>query len=296
MEMRDIEVFLTLAEELHFGRTAERLHLTPARVSQLVKHAERQVGGVLFERTSRHVALTPLGEQLRDELAVTYTEIHNVLERARRTARGATGLLRLGSITWRTDLLRPAFEHLAERMPELEVTVRVVTFGDPFGPLRSGEIDAAILWLPIREPDLTVGPIVGTEEIVLAMSSTHPLAAKDEVVLEDLADVTVMGGAKPEYWREGLVPTHTPGGKLIPIGPVVTSVEAMIPILTTGEAVSPMHVSAARYLSLPGVVYRPITDAPLARWALVWRTATENDQVRALAEAIRAVPQGRPPT
>ena len=59
MELRDIEVFLTLAEELHFGRTAERLHVTPARVSQAIKKQERAIGAALFERTSRVVRLTP---------------------------------------------------------------------------------------------------------------------------------------------------------------------------------------------------------------------------------------------
>ncbi|GAA3164734.1 LysR family transcriptional regulator [Nonomuraea salmonea] len=72
MELRDIEIFLTLAEELHFGRTAERLHVTPARVSQAVKKQERRIGAALFERSSRAVALTPIGRQLFADLAPAY--------------------------------------------------------------------------------------------------------------------------------------------------------------------------------------------------------------------------------
>ncbi|MGW8882036.1 LysR family transcriptional regulator, partial [Streptomyces mirabilis] len=68
MELRDIEIFLTLAEELHFGRTAARLHVSPARVSQAIKKQERRIGGALFDRTSHHVRLTPLGRQLYDDL------------------------------------------------------------------------------------------------------------------------------------------------------------------------------------------------------------------------------------
>lgn len=288
MELRDIEVFLALADELHFGRTADRLHLTPARVSQIVKQAEQQVGGALFERTSRRVSLTPLGEQLRDELAGTYVAIQDAFERARRSAQDSAGVLTLGTITWRTELLEPALQRLAGRMPNLEVLFRTIPFSNPFGDLRSGEIDAAILWLPVREPDLTVGPLLGTESIVLAMSASHVLADAETLSLEDLAHVTVMGGARPEYWREGLVPTRTPSGRTIPIGPMVSTTEEMIPILTTGEAVSPMHAHTAEYLPLPGVVYRPIDDAPPAQWVLVWRTAAEDDRIRALADAIRA--------
>jgi DNA-binding transcriptional LysR family regulator len=61
VEHRDIEIFLTLAEELHFGRTAERLRVSPARITQAIKKQERQIGAVLFERTNRTIRLTPLG-------------------------------------------------------------------------------------------------------------------------------------------------------------------------------------------------------------------------------------------
>jgi Bacterial regulatory helix-turn-helix protein, lysR family len=72
MELRDIEIFLTLAQELHFGRTAERLHVSPARVSQAIKKQERLIGAELFTRTSRNVRLTPVGERLRADLAPVY--------------------------------------------------------------------------------------------------------------------------------------------------------------------------------------------------------------------------------
>ncbi|MBE1592110.1 LysR family transcriptional regulator [Nonomuraea angiospora] len=72
VELRDIEIFLTLAEELHFSRTAERLHITQARVSQAIKKQERSIGAALFERSSRQVRLTPLGEQLHRDLSAGY--------------------------------------------------------------------------------------------------------------------------------------------------------------------------------------------------------------------------------
>ncbi|WP_346131239.1 LysR substrate-binding domain-containing protein [Nonomuraea roseola] len=73
-------------------------------------------------------------------------------------------------------------------------------FGDPFGPLREGRVDVAILWLPVLEPDLTVGPVAYIDSVVLAMAATHRLAGHTSVSLEDLGDEVVMGGAKPAYW------------------------------------------------------------------------------------------------
>ncbi|MFD0853538.1 LysR family transcriptional regulator, partial [Actinomadura adrarensis] len=77
MELRDIEIFLTLAEELHFGRTATRLRISPARVTQAIQKQERHIGGPLFERTSRTVRLTPLGSQLRDDLRPVYAGLRD---------------------------------------------------------------------------------------------------------------------------------------------------------------------------------------------------------------------------
>src|SRR5215510_2897054 len=98
MEQRDIEIFLTLAEELHFGRTAERPHVSTARVSQTIKKLERRVEATLFERTSRQVALTPTGRRLDDDLRPAYQQSREGGDRAIAAARGVEGELRAGCI------------------------------------------------------------------------------------------------------------------------------------------------------------------------------------------------------
>lgn len=141
------------------------------------------------------------------------------------------------------------------------------------------------------EPDLTAGPVAWTEGIVLALSARHLRAERDSVSYEDLADQVVMGGATPDYWRDALVPRHTPSGRPIPIGPSVSTSEQMIPILLRGEAMSPVSAQATRVFVRPGagVAYVPIRDAPLMRWAPTWRTAAENDVIRAFVDVVREV-------
>lgn len=92
MDTAEIEVFLVFAEELHFGRTAERLPLTQSQVSRLAARLERRAGGALFERTTRRVRLTPLGEQLRGGLQPGYAQITATLEAARAASRGSPWL------------------------------------------------------------------------------------------------------------------------------------------------------------------------------------------------------------
>src|SRR5205807_5415147 len=96
IELREIGVFLTLAEELHFGRTAERLNLTQSRVSQTLRELELRLGDRLVHRTSRRVALTPAGERLRAELDPAFRELLGVLGRFSQANLAMAGVVRLG--------------------------------------------------------------------------------------------------------------------------------------------------------------------------------------------------------
>lgn len=286
MELRDIEVLVTLAEELHFGRTAARLRITQARVSQVVKQQERRVGATLFERTNRRVALTPIGEELIGDLRDVRDRLDQALAKARRAARGKSELLRLGTLTWNFTELKPIFDAFAGKRPDSEVRIRRISFSNPFGPLRDGDVDVLLVWLPVREPDFTVGPVVFTEPIVLAVAAGHRLAGRASVSVEDLGDETVVGGVRPAYWRERVVPSTTPGGRPITVGPIVNTIDEMLPILSTGEAVSPIHASANRYLNRSDIALVPFHDAPISSWALVWRTSAETDLIRSFAQVV----------
>lgn len=287
MELRDIEIFLTLAEELHFGRTAERLRVSPARVSQAIALQERRIGAALFDRTSRRVTLTPIGARLRDDLTAGYRNIQAGLDAARTAARGIAGTLCLGTMGALAHEIADATAQFRARFPDCELTFREVRISDPFGPLRSGEIDIALLWLPVREPDLTVGPVVRTSPIYLMMSVDHPYARRASVSLEDLAECVVPRSAQlvPEYWEASLNPFHTPSGRPIPRGPAVATWQEVLAVVSAGAAVVPIQAEASRYYAWPDIAYIPIHDAEPSQWALVWRTAGETTLIRAFAEA-----------
>lgn len=96
LERKEIEVLLTLSEELHFTRTAERLHVSTAGVSQIVSRLERRLGTALFIRTTRHVELTDAGRQLVDELLVAHEQIQDAVTRAVDAGRKIAARLRIG--------------------------------------------------------------------------------------------------------------------------------------------------------------------------------------------------------
>ncbi|WP_331766832.1 LysR family transcriptional regulator [Embleya sp. NBC_00896] len=287
MELRDIEIFLVLAEELHFGRTAERLLISSARVSQAIKAQERRIGAPLFERTSRRVALTPIGLQLREDLAAGYQRIQDGIERATAAARGLSGVLRLGTMDATLAEIPEIVESFRTRHPDCELRIREAHLGDPFGLLRSGQVDLQLVWLPVEEPDLTVGPVVLTEPLVLAVSARHEFARRESISLEDLAVGPVFrtDDSVPAYWAEAINPAQTPSGKPIPRGPASTTAHETLATIAAGLGISPVPRHATKYFSRGDIAYVPIHDSPDLEWGLVWRTAGQTPLARAFVQA-----------
>jgi DNA-binding transcriptional LysR family regulator len=163
VEQRDIEIFLTLIDELHFGKAAERLHVSTARVSQTIKKLERRIGAPLFERTSRRVELTPIGRRLGDELRPAYHQIHNAIDGAMAAA-GGSGTLRVGFVGAAAGrfVLEVAEAFRAEH-PDCEVQFHEKQFGAGLDPLRGGEFDMVLAAVPVfgvGEADLAAGGVL----------------------------------------------------------------------------------------------------------------------------------------
>ncbi|MFJ6697981.1 LysR family transcriptional regulator [Streptomyces sp. NPDC091272] len=292
MELRDIEIFLTLAEELHFRRTAERLHVSQARVSQVIKTQERRLGGALFERTSRTVRLTPLGDQLAKALRSGYDSIQHALSEATASTHRVSGTLTLGVMGALGHELRGMAAGFEAQHPGCGVRFREIHFSDPLAPLRSGAADVLLIWLPVAEPDLTVGPVLLTEGRVLAVAGWHELAGHADVSIEVLADHPVLRPrfGLPEPWGAAMLPVRTPGGRPVSTSgsPLETFHEALTEV-AAGAGVAPLNAHVLRYYSHPGVTFVPIRDVPPTEWALVWRTTAESALIRAFADFARTL-------
>ncbi|MGC7096555.1 LysR family transcriptional regulator [Amycolatopsis lurida] len=284
MELREIEIFLVLAEELHFGRTAERLRVSQARVSQSIRKAERQIGAPLFERTSRRVALTPIGERLRGDLRPAYRRIEEGLARAKAAGRGVTGELRLGfEAPGIADLISSTLDKFHQENPGCAVQIREADFADPLAILRDGEVDALITLLPADEPGITTGPSVYSEPMVLAVPAKHPFARKEFVTLEDLARDTVLRAAHPPapYWQDD--PWLTPDGHPVHRGEPVRTFQELLSAIATGAGICPLAAHAADYFARPSLRFVPFRHAPPVHWGLIWLTSGETTRIRALA-------------
>ncbi|MGW4469743.1 LysR family transcriptional regulator [Nonomuraea sp. NPDC004354] len=288
LERHEIAAFLALAEELHFGRTAERLLVSRSHVTQTIQKLERRIGAPLFERTSRRVNLTSIGRRLYDDLAPAHAQIQAGLDRAIAAARGISGLLHLGFAGAAAgQVALEAATTFRGRHPDCQVRLHELHMSDFLHRLRTEEVDVAIVCFPVREPDLATGPVLFTEPRMLAVSAGHPFSGRASVTLEDLArDVLLQPSASlPGYWRLDRAPQTTPSGRPIRQGQVTETVQEALALVGAGAGMLVVGAQAVHYYARPDVVYLPIDDAPPFEWGLIWRTTGATARVDAFTHA-----------
>ena len=292
VELREIRVFLTLAEELHFGRTAERLSLTQSRVSQTLRGLETRLGSRLLNRTSRRVALTPEGEQLRDELGPAYRELLGVLGRFSHAREVMAGVVRLG-VSWHGAIgprLLRAIDTFEALHSECQIETEELPFRDRLAPLREGKVDLMIARLPIDQPDIELGPEVSIEPRVVAVARDHPLAALGSISIEDLAehrvpDLTDLG---PKEIGAAYVPETAPSGRPIErLGVRIRDFSDLVILIARGRVVQPTVASATPRFAHANVVCLPIVDMPPSRSALAWRRGASDPRLLAFVAIVR---------
>lgn len=292
LEIREIEAVLTLFRLGHFGQSAADIGVSQPRMSQLIRLAEQKIGGELFVRTSRHVTPTLLGEQLHEALEPAWKQLQFAVTQAQQQAKGITGELVLGFMgSAANELTALILEQFQRLHPGCSVKLRETQFSDPLGPLQRGEVEALLTRLPVRENDLTVGPILIREAFMLAVSVQHRWAKSASISLNDLATETLfsMEGNAPAYWWDHHVPRQTPSGLSIARGESVASFQSLLTLVAANKGVAPVAASVSRYYSRPDIAFVPLTDAPANEVALVWRTGEVSAQLKGLIAAIRFV-------
>lgn len=293
VDLRELRLFVTLAKELHFGRTAEIHKLTPSRVSQSLRTLEDKLGARLVHRTSRNVRLTAFGERFLEEVRPAMERLDELLERTNASAGSLAGTLRLGLLSGPAggphlvEIIK-AFESLH---PECRLDVRQEAWGDPIGRLREGEVDLMATWVPLEQPDVVVGPTLSRQERVLAVAGDHPLASRVSIDVEELAAHRVARiDSWPKELREAVVPTMTPQGRPIR-GTRVGAADLLdLPVrVARREFVLPTVASAAPYMGGNSLAFIPITGMKPLRSALVWRRPARDPKLRAFVRIARDV-------
>lgn len=282
LEVRELECFLVLADELHFGRAGERLYISQSRVSQLLAALERRLGARLLERTSRRVRLTPFGQEFLAELRPSYDSLTAVVDRARERARGLTGTLRIGFQGTASAYLLRAVEAFRRGHPGIRPHLVEIPLSDPFGALRRGDVDTAVVLLPVAEPDLELGPVFSRQRQLLAVSVRHPHACRDRLSAAELrgADLIAPGSPAPAYWRAA----QAPGGAAD--GPAVATLQEGLTLVAADIGAMLLCRPSADHLARDDIAFVPVDGLPESALGVVWRGGGGTAAVRAFADAV----------
>jgi DNA-binding transcriptional LysR family regulator len=188
VELRHIRSFLSIAETLHFGRTAELIHLSQPALSLQIRALEEEVGVRLFERNRRKTTLTAAGFAFRDDAAAALSQLEQAIRRARLAANGKLGLLRIGFIsTAGTKIVPDIVRQFRELNPEVEFSLRNILTADQVQMLESGSLDIGFLRLPVGGHSALDIVTVHREPFVLVVPLSHKLAKRKRVRLREVA-------------------------------------------------------------------------------------------------------------
>ncbi|OQX17707.1 MAG: LysR family transcriptional regulator [Desulfobulbaceae bacterium A2] len=292
MELRHLRYFVAVAEELHFGRAAERLHMAQPPLSQQIRALEEELGVRLFVRTSRSVSLTPAGASFAQDARATLARVEEAARLARRIHRGEAGEIRVGYMNPVMDaVLCRALATFRVSRPELTLRLRELPSPTQLEELRAGRLDVAFIRL-VAEPggqDLRglASRVVLREPYVLAMPKGHRLARLSVIPLRQAGTEPLIlfpRSAMPVL-HDVMLAALRDSGATPEIAQEVMGKHASLALVAAGLGVCLVPASA-RDWRRQGVVLRPLEPGlPEVEMAAVWPEGADNAAVQALVEA-----------
>jgi DNA-binding transcriptional LysR family regulator len=259
IDLRKLRYFVSVAEQLHFRKAAEELHLAQPALSRSISALERELGTTLFERDKRSVTLTAAGRQLLDDAPPLLAAADATRRRVQRAGRGAHHLV----VGFRAGILvTPAVRAFAAEHSEVTVAVERLEWDEQEEAILSGRVDIAYARQPISERGLRLIPLFA-ESRLAALPAGHRLAQRSCLSTVDLAD-------EPQLRYLQAAPVPGLSGPQRPL----RSVEEKLEHVAAGHGIIVLPLSATQYYGRPDIVYVPVVDA-------------EPDQVYLACEAAR---------
>jgi DNA-binding transcriptional LysR family regulator len=287
-ELRSLRYFVAVAEELHFGRAATRLHISQPSLSVQVRKLEHSLGARLFERTSRHVELTSVGAVLLDEAHRLLEGADRLVEATRLASRGVRGTLVVGfqgnAAAELTPKILTAFQ---TRHPRVQVEMRSHDFADPYVGLANGSVDVAFVRPPVLVQDWLSIETLFVEPRLLVTSSESPLAARRRVTVEEVINEAFVGRRAPEYWRDFWLAVDSRGSHTVKLGADVGSVDECFEAILSGRGVAFTQASTQRFYDRPGLTFIPVEGLPPSPLAIAWRNDMDAPPVNDFVETAR---------
>ncbi|MFF1832003.1 LysR family transcriptional regulator [Paenarthrobacter sp. NPDC058040] len=287
MELRQLRYFLVVADELHFGRAAERLHLTQPPLTVAIRKLEKDLGVQLFDRTTRRVTLTPAGEAFRDRIRDAVSELDEAAGDAANEAAGLSGRIRIGFVSSASYTTIPeSIATFTERRPRVELVLSPLTSGEQIEQLLDGGLDLGLVRDPGEVPGIRLEVLSG-EDLVTVLPQHHPLAEQATIHPDDLDGEPMI--LFPYRLMPGFVSRvlRLFDGQRTPPNVIQQAIhqETVLGLVAAGLGLSILPASVGRF-QMPGVTIRPIAGHPQTALYAARRT-TSSPAIDEFLDALR---------
>ncbi|RYE80979.1 MAG: LysR family transcriptional regulator [Oxalobacteraceae bacterium] len=292
LELRQLRYFVAVAEEMHFGRAAQRLHMTQPPLSQSIQALEALLGTPLFARTSRSVTLTPAGAALLPRARQLLHDAQALPDLARRAAAGESGRLALAFVSTADYSVLPSFLHqFRTAFPQVQIELREATTDLQLEALEHNEIDVGLLIppLPDRMKDLLAYRRVLAEPLVLAAPESAAALRKDgPLPLHAVADLPLIIFPRriAPAFHDAILGCYRDAGLTPRIGQEAIQMQTIVGLVSAGMGIALVPQSVSN-LKRPGVAYRALADTTaLIETGLAWRRDNPSPVLHAFLELL----------
>lgn len=293
IELRQLRYFVTVAEEMHFGRAAQRLHMTQPPLSQTIQALESALGAPLFSRTSRNVTLTAAGAALLPHARRLLQEAAALPELARRAADGESGRLALAFVSTADYSVLPHFLHeFRVAYPAVHFELREATSDRQLDELARGTIDVGLLIAPLPErmkAELDYAPVLAEPLMLAAPQGSAALAAEGPLPLQAVADMPLIVFPRriAPAFHDAILGCYRAAGIAPSIGQEAIQMQTIVGLVSAGMGIALVPQSVSN-LKRPGVEYRSLAGQPaLIETGLAWRRDNDSPVLRAFLQLLR---------
>jgi DNA-binding transcriptional LysR family regulator len=289
MELRQLRYFVTLAEELHFGRAAEREHIVQSALSQQVQRLERELGVRLLERSTHHVGLTAAGVVFLVEARQILAHADRAADAARR-AEGVAVPLRVGIIDSSYDSMPQILHEVQARYPGLVIHQVEASVPEQYQRLIDGRLDVGVGRAALAPPQIA-SLLFRQDPLGVLVPTGHPFAELDGVSVSVLAEEPLLLAEEaraPEFNQFTVEMCRAAGFTPTVYAGTVESIRAAADLVAQGRCL--YCVPSSCITALPGTIWRPLIEpASYYPWSILWRAADDSGHVRAVVSCAQAM-------
>jgi len=286
MELRHLRYFVAVAEELHFGRAAERLGLAQPPLSQQIQALERGIGVLLLDRTKRRVELTAAGEIFLQESRKILAAADHAMLAARRAARGEIGTLAVGFVSSVVyGKVTSIFRIMQVEYPEVRLLLQDLNSAEQVEAMKAYRLDVGLVRPPVEADDSLITQVLWREPLVVVLPRTHRLCGKKRIAIEELSEESFLIVHSPGFLDQ-LVRICALAGFFPHIVQEAHSTPTIVNLIAAGMGVSIVPASL-RNLHRQGVVYRSIEPpAPTIDLAVMWRKGDRSPALHSFLQIV----------